>query len=249
MEVTKATFARMAGVTRMSVGGKIKKKTLIVNSAGMLDTDNPVNAAYLSMHKQKRGEAAAAEQIKADGGKSFTGETFSGSGPQSTGTRPEDLALMAVAGVPARELLNMTLREIVLKYPGIEKIERYSKILKDTTMSAEREQRMQERALTLIPKDFVISRVFVFLEGVIKQLIEYPESAVDRVIALANADSETTRIDIVETLTNGLSQIVSRSKENIISELNGLRSKYQNEIQSHDQIEEIKEAIEEARNG
>jgi hypothetical protein len=249
MEVIPAQFARMAGVSRASISDKIKNKTLIVNAAGMLDTENPVNAAYLSKHRRRQAETDAAEQIKASGKKSFPGETFSGSGPPHTAaSRPDDFTLMAVAGVPARELLNMTLREIVLKYPGIDKIERYAKILKDTTMSAEREQRIQERALTLIPKDFVISRLFAFIEGIVKQIIEFPEAVADRIIALASTETETTRIEVIETLTNGLTQIIGGAKENVIAELNSLKSKYQKDLETHDQIEQIKEAIEEARN-
>ena len=246
MEVKPAEFARQAGVSRASISEKIKNKTLIMNAAGMLDTENPVNAAYLAKHRQRAAAASAAEQIKSHGDKSFTGETFSGSSPPVDSFN--DFALMAVAGLPARELLNMTLREIVIKYPGIEKIERYAKILKDTTMSAEREQRIQERALTTIPKDFVISRLFTFIEGMIKQLIEsYPESVVDRIIALAIAENETTRIDIIETLTGGISQIVRGSKENILTELNSLKNKYQKEIQAHDsQLDDIKQVLEEA---
>jgi len=250
MEVIPAQFARLAGVSRASISEKIKNKTLIVNAAGMLDTENPLNAAYLSKHRQRQAKTDAAEQIKANGAKSFTGETFSGSGhPRTVAVRPDDFSLMSVAGVPARELLDMTLREIVLKYPGIEKIERYAKILKDTTMSAEREQRINERALTLIPKDFVISRLFAFLEGIIKQIVEFPEAVVDRIIALASTETETTRIEVIETLTNGLTQIIGGAKENIIAELNSLKNKYQKDLETHDQIEQIKDAIEEARNG
>jgi hypothetical protein len=244
MEVTQAEFARLSGVSRASISEKIKHKTLIINAASMLDTENPVNAAYLSKHKQRRAEEDAAEVIKTSDKKSFTGETFSGNGPP----RPDDFSLMQSAGVPAQEMLNMTLREIVYNFPSIDKIERYSKILKDTTMSAEREQRIQERALTLIPKDFVISRLFGFIEGLVKSIVEYPESAADRIIALASSESETTRIEVVETMTSGLSQIISGAKETIVSELNSLKNKYQKEIQSHDQLEELKEAIEESRN-
>lgn len=249
MEVKPAEFARQAGVSRASISEKIKKKTLIINAAGMLDTENPVNAAYLSKHRQRQAETAAAASINPSGGKVSPVKLFDGQAPPRNPARPDDFSLMAVAGVPAREMLDMTLREIVLKYPGIEKIERYAKILKDTTMSSEREQRIQERALTLIPKDFVVSRLFAFIEGIVKQIIEFPEAVVDRVIALASAETETTRIEVIETLTNGLTQIISGAKENVIAELNGLKSKYQKDIETHDQIEQIKEAIEEARNG
>jgi len=243
MEVRPAEFARQAGVSRASISEKIKKKRLIVNAAGFLDTENPVNAAYLSKHKQKRAEADAAEQVKMGGGKSFTSETFTGNT-----ARPDDFAVMRAAGLPAREMLNMTLREIVMKYPGIEKIERYAKILKDITMSAEKEQRIQERELASIPKDFVISRLFGFIDGLIKQLLEYPESSADRIIALANTESENTRIEVVDTMKNGISLIANNAKDTIIAELNGLKSKYQNEIKNYDRIEEIKDAIAEARN-
>jgi len=252
MEVTKAEFARQAGVNRAAISQKIEKKTLVVNTAGMLDTENPVNAAYLSKHRQRAADIRAAEQIRNGGGKSFTGETFSGGSQPSEALKYvnntlNDFALMEVAGVPARELLNMTLREIVMKYPGIDKIERYAKILKDATMSAEREQRILERALTLIPKDFVVSRLFAFIEGITKQLLEYPEAAVDRVIALANTESETMRVEIVETLTRGLSQIINGTKENVVSELNSLKNKYQKDIQTYDsQLDDIKQVLKEA---
>jgi hypothetical protein len=249
MEVKPAEFARQAGVSRASISEKIKKKTLIMNAAGMLDTENPVNAAYLSKHRRRQAETEAAAQIENSGGKVSPVKLFDGQAPpRNASARPDDFSLMAVAGVPARELLDMTLREIVLKFPGIEKIERYAKILKDTTMSAEREQRIQERALTLIPKDFVISRLFAFIEGMTKQIIEFPEAVVDRVIALASSETETTRLEVIDTLTNGLTQIIGGAKENVIAELNSLKSKYQKDIETHDQIEQIKEAIEEARN-
>jgi len=245
MEVKPAEFARFAGVSRASISGKIKNKTLIVNAAGLLDTENPVNAAYLSRHKQKRTEAEAAAYVETSGKKSFTGETFSPPGEPPL----DDFTLIQIAGLPARNMLNMTLRDIVLKYPGLDKVERYSKILKDITMSAEREQKIQERGLTLIPKDFVISRIFGFIDGLVKQIIEYPEAAVDRIIALANSENETTRIDIIETMSSGISQIITGAKKSIIAELNTLKNKYQNEIQNHSQIEELKEAIQEAQNG
>jgi ADP-dependent phosphofructokinase/glucokinase len=70
----------------------------------------------------------------------------------------------------------------------------------------------------------------------------------DRVIALANSRNAATRIDVVETMTSGLSQIISGSKKTVIAELNGLKSKYQKEIQNRTQLEEIKEAVEDAYN-
>ena len=59
MEVLPAEFARQAGVTRQSIFAKIKKGTLIQNSAGKLDTENPVNAGYLSAKRRRLEEIQA----------------------------------------------------------------------------------------------------------------------------------------------------------------------------------------------
>jgi hypothetical protein len=77
----------------------------------------------------------------------------------------------------------MTIRELVIAHSGVQGIERYTKILRDLTATAEKEQRTKERGLNLIEKDFVTSRLFAFVDVVCKQIIEYPESAADAIIA------------------------------------------------------------------
>jgi hypothetical protein len=246
MEVKPAEFARMAGVSRPSISEKTKNKTLIVNAAGMLDTENPVNAAYIARHKQKRAEAEAADYIKSADTPGPAPPEVSPAKLLQSSQPPDDFQLSQRAGLP-RELLNLTLRELVLKYPGIDKIERYARILKEITASAEKDQRMQERSLALIPKDFVISRVFVFLETLAKQALEYPDSIADKIIALACSGGENIRTVIIETMRDGIGRILTGSKDQVVSELKTLKSKYQNNNQT-DRIEEIKDAIEEARN-
>jgi hypothetical protein len=246
MEVKPAEFARMAGVSRPSISEKIKNKTLIVNAAGMLDTENPVNSAYIAKHRQKRAEAEAVDYIKSGGV----------SGPISPEVSPaklsqavpvpamDDFKLSQLAGVP-RELLNMSLRELVIKFPGISNIERYAKILAQITAAAEKDQRMQERNLSLIPKDFVVSRIFIFLETLAKQALEYPDSAADKIIALSRSGGENIRTEIIETMREGIGRVLSGSKDQIVSELKTLKSKYQGNTQT-DRVEEKKDVIEDA---
>ena len=248
MEVKPAEFARIAGVSRPSVSGKIKNKTLILNAAGMLDTDNPLNAAYIARHKEKRESAAAAEYVNHGGGPAPPPEVSPGK--LFSTSPPNDFALAQLAQVPARELLDLTLRDIVIKYPGIDKIERYAKILKDVTMAAEKESRLKERELTLIPKDFVISRIFEFLNTLAKQALEYPEAAADRIISLVQANEGNVKIMVIDTMKEGIGKILTGAKDHVMDELKGLKSKYQNDNHNK-QIEDLKEAIEtiqEARN-
>ena len=59
MEVSKADFARMAGVSKAAISKKSKNKRLIVNSAGLLDTDNPINRMYLEKHQKELNKCLA----------------------------------------------------------------------------------------------------------------------------------------------------------------------------------------------
>jgi hypothetical protein len=247
MEVKPAEFARLAGVSRPSISGKIKNKTLIVNAAGLLDTDNPVNARYISTHNQKAAQAAAAEYA------SKGGDIVSPVKPPAPGAASpaaplvDDYAIAQLALTP-REVLGLTIRELVLKFPGLDKIERYAKILKDVTMSAEKEQRIKERGLTLIEKDFVVSRLFGFIDTLTKQSLDFPEAVADRIIALSKAQGESARNDVILIMREGIGRVIAGAKDQIITELNVLKSKYQNDSRNDDKFDELKQAIEEGRN-
>jgi hypothetical protein len=238
MEVKPAEFARLAGVSRQSIGGKIKNKSLIINAAGMLDTENPVNAAYISRHG--RG-----------GGMGYPGtapmpETAGAAPPlpRITWNGPEnDLVMAKAAGVPA-ELLGLSLRELVVKYGGnLLNLEKHAKILRDLTMASEKEQRIQERRLALIEKDFVTSRLFQFINVFMKQLLEYPDAISASLVAIALSKGEMARPDVMAKMKEGIEKIISGAKNQIITELNGLRTKYQG---GEDKIENMISTMEEA---
>jgi hypothetical protein len=245
MEVKPAEFARLAGVSRASISGKMKKKTLIVNAAGFLDTDNPTNAGYISRHSQKAAEATAAAYTSNGGIVSPVKLPAPGAVPAAN--LADDSMIAQLAFTP-REVLGLTIRELILNFPGLDKIERYSKILKDFTMAAEKDQRMKERGLTLIEKDFVVSRLFGFIDTLTKQSLDFPEAVADRVIALAKAQGEAARNDVITIMRDGIGRVIAGAKGQVISELNVLKSKYQNDSRNDDKFDELKEVLEEARN-
>jgi uncharacterized protein with ParB-like and HNH nuclease domain len=165
----------------------------------------------------------------------------------ATAPLADDYAIAQLALTP-RDVLGLTIRELVLKFPGLDKIERYAKILKDVTMSAEKEQRIKERGLTLIEKDFVVSRLFGFIDTLTKQSFDFPESVADRIIALSKAQGEAARNDVVLIMREGIGRVIAGAKDQVIAELNVLKSKYQNDSRNDDKFDELKQAIEEARN-
>jgi len=234
MEVLPAEFARQAGVTRQSIFAKIKKGTLIQNSAGKLDTENPVNAGYLSAKRRRW------EEIQATTNTIIAKEK---SDIQSKGLYKNlsDPVAASAIGVPA-ELLDLTLKELVMRYSGILPLEKHAKILKILVESAEKEQRIKERRLTLVDKDFVVSRIFQYVDNLMIQILEYPESTADDIVARVLAEKEAARHTVVEAMKTGLSKIIANAKEQVINELNGLKHKYHEDDPSYT-LAELKQEI------
>jgi hypothetical protein len=195
-----------------------------------MDTDNPINSAYISDPDRSRRKAAAfptvpaaspaqAAPLAATPGLSITTTT--------AGTR-SDTDIAATAGT-AVEMLSLTIRELVMAHAGVQGIERYTKILRDLTATAEREQRTREHGLKLIEKDFVTSKVFAFVDSVCKQIIEYPEAAADAIIAKIMSEGPEARPSVVSMMQEALGRIIAETKNQIVKELDSLKGKYQKE--------------------
>ena len=242
MEIRQAEFARLAKVSRATVSEKIKNKTLVVNSAGLLDTDNSVNNAYLENRRQKVAAAAAfaGGTIAQENGKKENPRPSSPRGVPTTGTTTAATGSQAGTGVP-EEMLGLTIRELINRYGNMANVEKYVRILKDLTAADEKDQRVRERRLALIEKDFVVSRVFSYLDVLMNQLIDYPESVIDTIIAKVQTAPAAARADAVLTLRNGMTGIIGNAKDVIVKEINSLKTKYQED----DPLAEIQERLDE----
>jgi hypothetical protein len=130
----------------------------------------------------------------------------------------------------------MTIRELVMAHTSAQGIERYARTLRDLTATAEKEQRTNERGLKLIDKDFVTSRLFTFVDAICKQIIEYPESAADSIIAKVLSEGPEARPSLVSMMQEALGRIIAETKNQIVKELTGLKGKYEKE---GDKIPEI----------
>ena len=214
MKLKPSAFAREAGVTRQAVRAQMKKGLLVVDAAGFLDTDNPINSAYISA-RSRRGAHRTANSYFPE----------SNIAPTRSLLEQQDAEFAKSAGVPA-ELLTMTLRDLVIRFNGLYGLEKHAKILRDVMMAIEKEQKIQERGLKLIEKDFVTSRLFQYIEVLMKQIVEYPESVTDTVIAKVLSEGPEARGTLVVMLRDGLGRIIAGAKDQIISELESLKGKY-----------------------
>ena len=222
MKLRPSKFAVQAGVTRQAIGQKIKNGTLVVDAAGFLDTDNPINSAYISEQGHKPKKAVILP---------FTASTRNAAieTPENMATPPPiaETELLAAAGVPASELLNYTLRDLVTKYSGgIYNLEKHARTLQNLTTAADKEQRMAERAMRLIPKDFVAARVFPFLDTLIKKIMEYVETEADNIITKVLSDGTEAKGTLIEMMQDGLSRIVAGTKGQVTKELQSLKGRH-----------------------
>jgi hypothetical protein len=232
-EVRPAEFARMCGVAPSVISRKMKSNTLVRNAAGLLDTDNPVNSRYASRRRLKSNVEALQDD----------GKNAERVLKKSNFAAFDDYEIADRLGMP-QKVLGMTIKELVVKYHGMEGLETYVKMLRDLTAADERDQRVQERRLQLVEKDFIVARLFQFLDTLMKQILEYPESTVDEIISLVQSEGGAARTDVSLKMQAGLTRIIKGAKDRVISELSGLKAKYQSGSRLEEKLEKIAEKLE-----
>ena len=231
MEVTQSVFATMAGVNRASICVGIKKKSLVMNSAGKLDTDNPVNRRYLDKHQAKLRDAHSFETF---------GEQVPAAAVRSVTPKNLESDKNGVAG----EMLNLTLRELIQQHGNMANVERYAKLVKDLTVADEKEQRIQERRLEQIPKDFVQASVFGFLESLMNKLLDMPERFAEQAVAFVQSDVDSARGKIKNLLSDDITAAITDSKNQIINGIENMKGRYSQEDNLRDIVSEAMEKAE-----
>lgn len=261
MEVSQAEFARMCGVSKMAISKKVRasKNGLVVNSAGKIDTDNIVNRDYLARHTGSFSDqmAAAAAGLPAPDAPAVIQEQQSPDpdqgqtpAPASKVGRPASAAPVAAARpgvILPEQLKKMTLGEMLAKFGNVDNAERYIKMLKDITLSDEKEFGLRCRRQDFIKKEFVTAKVFVFIDQLMNQLLDLPESVVDQIISLVLSENTAAKAGIVSMLRDNLSRCISGAKDNIIHEFAGLKSEAG--PNAADTLEQIQSQLEEIRSG
>jgi hypothetical protein len=231
MEYKQANFCKTYDLEPSTVSKAIKRGALQKNTAGLIDDENTLNKVFLS----KRRLRLTTEALSDDGNNA---ERIT---KQIDFSAIDDEEIAKHAGLP-RKLLEMTIRELVIKFKGLEGLERYIKMLRDLAAADEKDQKTQERRLQLVEKDFMIARVIQFLDVLMKQLLEWPDGAVDGIIATVQSEGAASRRDVTRLMEKGITEIIKDAKGQVIKEINSLRAKYQDD----DIGEKIREAVEEA---
>lgn len=257
MEVSASEFARMCGVSAMAVSKKIKAGTLVRNSAKKLDTDNAINRAYLenkqSALRNKLKTRELEESVKNERDSEFVvvdAEIYDSKNTQKNLASPGGAASYPGKNIfesenKAKLMQDMTLKQLLRTFGTVDNVERYSKILRDLSTADEREQKTQERRLEQIPRDFVVQNLFGYVDQLMNQLLDVPESVCDQIVAVLTAGGDDMRVNVIRILSDNLTRCISGAKEHITNEINGLRGKYEKQDAAVDQL--VSEKLEEMR--
>ena len=257
----------------MAVSKKIKAGTLVRNSAKKLDTDNAINRAYLenkqgalknklktreleeSVKNETESKSAAVDAEIYDLKTSFGAcNTSFSDAPQGVNAQ-KNLSPAVAAFSPGKNIFesenkaklmqDMTIKQLLRTFGTVDNVERYSKILRDLSTADEREQKTQERRLEQIPRDFVVQNLFGYVDQLMNQLLDVPESVCDQIVAVLTAGGDDMRVNVIHILSDNLTRCISGAKEHITNEINGLRGKYEKQDAAVDQL--VSEKLEEMR--
>ena len=201
-----------------------------------MDTDNPINRAYLEKHRNQLQQDAATEAFLQKQKMEI----------QAAAEKSANDLLENIQNnnqISAAELQGMTLGEIVRKFGNLEGIDRFVKLQKDLVTIEEKNQRLQEKRLQQLPRDFVIARLFGFQQQQASRVLDVPEAGADQIIAMVLANPDGCRQKIIEYMRDLLSRAIGGAKEHVINELSSLRAKYDDNSDSIiDKIDELMEA-------
>mgnify|MGYP006931960937 FL=1 len=73
-----------------------------------------------------------------------------------------------------------------------------------------------------------------YLELLNRTLLDYPESAIDNLIALAKTENKNIRVTLIEDMTKDISRMLEETRELIKRELKELIYKYESKNESEE---------------
>ena len=229
---------------KMKAQLEVKAMEAAVNNSSSIPASTSGMASSAGENEQKRGNtalmAASATEEKNGATRNYSPDL---NNPAAEILRNQ----LAASPHKSHDMMKMTISELLRTFGSIDNIERFSKIQRDLSAADEREQRTQEKRMQQIPKDFVVQRVFGYVDELMNQLLDVPESVCDQVIAVSLAGGDEVRINVMHILSDNLTRCISGAKDHIVGELNGLKGKYDRQedaiLEMQEKLSEIGETV------
>jgi len=117
------------------------------------------------------------------------------------------------------EIENLTIKQVVERYGGIVGFKNYVDALAKMSDWKNKEQKYLTGRNKLIEKNPVAASLFSIINVAFKRILEYPETVTDQLIAIAQGNKKTARIDVIELQTQTLSKILKSVKREVVRDL------------------------------
>lgn len=241
MKLIASELARRVGIDRQTVQVDVKDGKIIRESNYLIDTMNPANQVWIrgrgfnpqTMEKivvdlaEKKEILKGLKKKKAGGGKEKK-NSKAGKALPSDVSELSAMDFTNITGVPA-EMLKMSWAQVVTKFGAPLQMKNYVDIL-NTLMSAhKRDVDVQEKRRKLIEKDFVQSHLLQFVDVMINQLFDYPESVIDEIVSEIKADEKRARMNIPERMRKDFTRIIKETKRLINKEIDNIKRRHDEE--------------------
>lgn len=247
LKLSTKEFSRLANVSQEAIRQAVKNNKLKRDNQFRYDLNDKINIAYLiekGITPKKINEFSRAvsgreiENIELNykkqehslktNSKNEAKNKKSSSNTKNNEQLIDEKKFKDITGLPS-ELMHKTIEELVFEYDEPQILKLWTDIYYKILQSQERAQKIKERDLELIEKDFVMSKLFKHLELLHLRLLDYPESAIDNLIALARTNNKNIRVTLIDDMSKDFSRILSETKELMKRELKDLIYKYENE--------------------
>lgn len=245
MLISGSDFAKFIGCARQNIYKHVREGSLIKHESGKYDLNNKINLDYILRHGKTQNDIENYVLTKSEKkvknkeksnhslNKKHKKKTIPFKKVNQVESKKNEKILdfnekefENITGLPAR-MMKLNLKQLVLRYGGQHQLKGWADILNKIMMASERDQKIQIRKLELIDKDFVVSRLFSYLETLNKQIFNIPLSLTDHIIALVKSEKDNYRNDIIELLKKELEKLIKDTKDRINQEIEGLKSKYE----------------------
>lgn len=255
MELKQKQLSDIIGINRAAITMAVKRGHLEKNSAGLIDTQNAKNQVWLTtrgfseqriqaglneiQNKQDQEQKTitpsnpitelkqiiAKKQTQIETGKNPL-NTYEQEGIEKPKKEIDDADFENCTGLPAR-MMDLTIKELVVKYGGPMMLDSWSKILQRLMAANEKDQKIQERRLELIEKDFVISSVITYMNILSDRIFDLAESQNKIIISSVRSDPEKAEAIIKDMRLKAYSKIIKETKRAIEQAIKNMKSKYE----------------------
>jgi len=211
--ISKAELARWAGVSRQAVTKACKPGALLYDATDSkgVDVEHPIVREWLSGHGvSELPEPGRKADNPASSGKKTarpkTSKTKSPPPPVQTQTAPLPHEL--------KELEDLTVREVVMRYGSVDGFKRFVDSLKNIAEYKHRELRVKQQRGDLIEREKVAGLVFPLIDVAFARLVsDVPESVSKLIVARVESGGPETTADVQQLIRDANSRVLKNLKQ------------------------------------